>query len=87
MLDKTASTLAETSEDSLVGIAMHSRLVRSERPMLGCCIQLGNSKVGERRSDSAKKMRLDELYDLKKKTDSQFKKRIRSSSLLFYSLI
>ena len=87
MLDKTASTLAETSEDSLVGIAMHSRLVRSERPMLGCCIQLGNSKVGERRSNSAKKMRLDELYHLKKKTDSQFKKRIKSSSLLFYSLI
>ena len=87
MLDKTASTLAETSEDSLVGIAMHSRLVRSERPMLGCCIQLGNSKVGERRSNSAKKMRLDELYHLKKKTDSQFKKRIRSSSLLFYSLV
>ena len=87
MLDKTASTLAETSEDSLVGIAMHSRLVRSERPMLGCCIQLGNSKVGERRSNSAKKMRLDELYHLKKKTDSQFKKRIKSSSLLFYSLV
>ena len=59
MLDKTASTLAETSEDSLVGIAMHSRLVRSERPTLGCCIQLGNSKVGERRSNSAKKMRLE----------------------------
>ena len=87
MLDKTASTLAETSEDSLVGIAMHSRLVRSERPMLGCCIQLGNSKVGERRSNSAKKMRLDELYHLKKKTDSQFKKRIKSSSLLFHSLV
>ena len=68
MLDKTASTLAETSEDSLVGIAMHSRLVRSERPMLGCCIQLGNSKVGERRSNSAKKMRLEcraALYEKK----------------------
>ena len=74
MLDKTASTLAETSEDSLVGIAMHSRLVRSERPMLGCCIQLGNSKVGERRSNSAKKMRLDELYHLKKKQTHNSKK-------------
>ena len=75
MLDKTASTLAETSEDSLVGIAMHSRLVRSERPMLGCCIQLGNSKVGERRSNSAKKMRLDaSLLIWEKKSDSQFKK-------------
>jgi hypothetical protein len=48
-----ASDFIVASEASLVGIAMHSRSVRSMQPILGCCIQFGNSRAGERRSNSS----------------------------------